>query len=119
MIFRDRIEIVPVTHVAFSGVIVASHVYAPVSLILSGLILRLVLYGGLVIGALVSVTRFLSSVKLVPFLIHDPCTMTGVFTDSSRVIMQVKVTSRPPKKPSFGREPVMAIKSGRGGTTRK
>ena len=106
------------TYVSFSGVTVTTHVYVPVSLILNGLSLTVVVYGGMDIGMLITVIRFPSSVRLVPFLFQVPCTVTGVFTALSRVMLQVKVRSNPSKKPSSKGEPVLSTRSGRGVTAK-
>ena len=105
-------------YASFSGVTVTTHVCVPASLILKGLSLTVVVYGGMDIGILITVIRFPSSARLVPFLFQVPCTVTGVFTALSRVMLQVKARSNPTKKPSFKGEPVLTTRSGRGGTAK-
>ena len=115
MIFRDIEYVIPVTNVSFSGVTIITHVYIPVSLIPDGSILTVAAYGGVDIGLLITVIRFPSPVRLIPFLFQVPSTVTGVFTVLSREMLQVKVRPKPLKKPSSNGEPVITASSGHGG----
>ena len=119
MIFRDIEYVIPVMNASFSGVTVITHVYIPASLIPNGSILIVLAYGGVDIGLLITVIRFTSPVRLVPFLFQVPSTVTGLFTALSREMLQVKVRPKPLKKPSSSGEPVITAASGRGGTIKK
>jgi hypothetical protein len=106
------VYVVPVTYARFSaGITVATHVYIPASLILTGLSRTVVVYGGVDIGLLITVIRFPSLVRMVPFLFQVPNTRTGVLIALSRVMLQVKLRSNPAKKPeSLDGETVISIK---------
>jgi hypothetical protein len=105
------------TYARFSaGVTVTTHVYVPMSLILTGLSRTVVVYGGVDIGLLITVIRFPSLVRMVPFLFQVPNTRTEVLIALSRAMLQVKVISNPTKKPSSKGEPVLTTRLGRGGT---
>ena len=118
MISRDIEYVIPVTNASSSGVTVITHVYIPASLIPNGSILTAAAYGGVDIGLLITVIRFPSPVRLVPFLFQVPSTVTGVFTVLSREMLQVKVRPKPLKKPSSNGEPVITAASGRGRTVK-
>ena len=94
-----------------------SHSYVPLSVtLLKGLNLRVISYGGAFIGGLTMVILPFSSpsISSVPFLFQIPRTVTGVSTTTPRVMLQVKVSSRPWKKLVFRGDPSIM---GGGGTT--
>jgi hypothetical protein len=102
--------------VVSSGVTVTSHSYVPASVTFKGLNVRVMSYGGELIGGLAMVILPFSSpaISAVPFLFQIPRTVTGVSTTSPRVMLQVKMRSRPWKKLVFRGDPEMM---GGGGIT--
>ena len=92
--------------VSSCGVTVMSHLYIPASVTFKGLNLRVISYGGELIGGL-NMEILSLSISTVPFLFQVPCTMTGVSTKSPRVMLQVRIRSRPRKKLVFRGDPEM------------